>query len=64
MKRVNFNRDFIPVRPTQSKNPYTRKPRIKRIGWRHRDSSQSFIEKTNELKRKVNRVKEEEEEDN
>jgi hypothetical protein len=58
MKRANFNKDFIPVRPTQSKNPYTRKPRIKRVSWRRRDSSQSFIEETNELQRKVNRIEE------
>jgi len=59
MKRVNFSKDFIPVRPTQSKNPYTRRPRIKRVGWRRRDSSQSFIEETNELQKKVNRIEEE-----
>jgi hypothetical protein len=53
MKKIKFSKDFIPKRPTQDKNPYTRKPRIKRISWRHRDSSQAFIEEIKVLQKNV-----------
>ena len=61
MRKAAFSKDLIPLRPVQSDNPFTRKPKTKkRLTWRRRDSSQSMITDLNILQKKLENEQSEE----
>ena len=54
MSKQKFDKDFLPLRPTQSDTPFTRNPRVKKsLSWRRRDGALDFLKKLRATQEKI-----------